>query len=361
MIQKWKLGFILAIIIGISPIARAEITAKDEMLPYLQTGEIPVSVFQEIDQRENSIDTAVDTVLEYLLSIPFEQRQYIFPALFDDPRLPKKIRKHPEIAIWEGKVPTRLAPEAMEYADKYLNDLNPRLYIYLSPEGYAKGRDKDVALMKKNEMISFAPKSIPKIVGSFDSYPDLKEVMQQSEELKQNPNMAILSEADIQNIGTGLNIFADYLKDEIASDVNLRAQYHRLSNLYTDQYKERLHPFMAKWERLKLMGQADQLEEKLKAVGWKSGEHFAKVADAMASGYRAARVSLIVSLQAWRFRGINPQNESEKIIQTGSKLYESLPADVRLVAKNLDVVRQAFIKNGFQPILNAEMIDEVRK
>ena len=103
------------------------------------------------------------------------------------------------------------------------------------------------------------------------------------------------------------------------------------------------------------------MEEKLKAAGWKSGEHFTKVADAMAAGYRAARVSLIVSLQAWRFRGITPKSEADKIIQTGSKLYETLPADARLVAKNLNTVREAFIKSGFQPVLNAEMIDEVRK
>ena len=355
------LGLILAIILGSPCNTRAELTAREELLPYLKQGEIPASVFQEINQKENSIDTAVDTVLNYLLSVPFEQRQYIFPALFDDPRLPKKIRKHPEIAIWEGKVPTRIAPEAKEFADQFLNDLNPRLYIFLSPEGYPKRRDSDVAKMKKNEMISFTPKSAPKITGSFDRYPDLKEVMQQSDSLKQNPNMAILSESDIQNIGTGLSIFSTFLNEELASDPDLRSQYNMLTELYTDQHKEKLHPFEAKWERLKLMKQTDKLEEKLKAAGWKSGEHFSKVADAMAAGYRAARVSLIVSLQAWRFRGITPKSEADKIIQTGSKLYETLPADARLVAKNLNTVREAFIKSGFQPVLNAEMIDEVRK
>ena len=55
------------------------------------------------------------------------------------------------------------------------------------------------------------------------------------------------------------------------------------------------------------------------------------------------------------------KTDLDKMIVTGSKMYEALPADVRLVQNNLEKVRNSFIKSGFQSVLDAEMIDALRK
>lgn len=77
-----------------------------------------------------------DKMLEQLLKIPFEKRQYIFPALFEEDLIPKKILTHPQIVIWKGKKPTRIAPQMKEYADKYLNTMSAKFYPVLDPDGW---------------------------------------------------------------------------------------------------------------------------------------------------------------------------------------------------------------------------------
>ena len=77
-----------------------------------------------------------DKMLEQLLKIPFEKRPYIFPALFEEDLIPKKILTHPQIAIWKGKKPTWIAPQMKEYADKYLDTMSAKFYPVLDPDAW---------------------------------------------------------------------------------------------------------------------------------------------------------------------------------------------------------------------------------
>ena len=81
-----------------------------------------------------------DELLELLLQIPFEQRQYIFPLLSAKQSIPKKIKTHPDVLVWKGKRPTRIA-------DRFKNDkeliqyLPEQFYYFLAPEMWpAKGK-----------------------------------------------------------------------------------------------------------------------------------------------------------------------------------------------------------------------------
>ena len=47
--------------------------------------------------------TSVDYMLDRLLAIPEEKRQYYFPMLHEYRILPHKISSHPQIIIWKGK------------------------------------------------------------------------------------------------------------------------------------------------------------------------------------------------------------------------------------------------------------------
>jgi len=77
-----------------------------------------------------------DQLLEQILKIPFEKRAYIYPALFEEETMPKKVLTHPQIAIWKGKKPTRIAPQMQEYANKHLNTMPAKFYPILDPDGW---------------------------------------------------------------------------------------------------------------------------------------------------------------------------------------------------------------------------------
>lgn len=74
-----------------------------------------------------------DELLDFLLKIPFEKRQYIFPMLSEQKSIPKKIKTHPDVLVWKGKRPTRIAkrfqndPELLEF-------LPAQFYHFLAPE-----------------------------------------------------------------------------------------------------------------------------------------------------------------------------------------------------------------------------------
>lgn len=74
-----------------------------------------------------------DELLDLLLQIPFEQRQYIFPLLSAKQSVPKKIKTHPEVLVWKGKRPTRIA-DRFKDDEELLQYLPEQFYNFLSPD-----------------------------------------------------------------------------------------------------------------------------------------------------------------------------------------------------------------------------------
>ncbi|MBP5344069.1 MAG: hypothetical protein J6Y85_03245 [Alphaproteobacteria bacterium] len=85
-----------------------------------------------------------DRLLEQILKIPFEKRAYIYPALFEEETMPKKVLTHPQIAIWKGKKPTRIAPQMQEYASKHLDTMAAKFYPVLDPDGWGTPQKESV-------------------------------------------------------------------------------------------------------------------------------------------------------------------------------------------------------------------------
>lgn len=52
-----------------------------------------------------------EQIIESVLQTPFEYRQYTVPQLHESVYTSQKVRTHPDIIIWKGKVPTRIAPQ----------------------------------------------------------------------------------------------------------------------------------------------------------------------------------------------------------------------------------------------------------
>jgi hypothetical protein len=349
-------------ILFLSHLALADVKPSvQEILDYAERGEtIPVTTIERASREQNHVQISIDMVLHQLLSLPYEQRQYVFPGLFDTPAVPKKIRTHPEIAIWEGKKPTNIAPELQAFAEQYLDDLNPKLYLYLSPAYYQSSKKDapettDLAITTRN--IS-TPKQIPD--NNFKGYPDIYQTITQPDELIQNPNMAVLSEKDIARVANGLKTLTQFLNHELSSNPSFRSGYQMLSTFYSDADSERINPFQAKVERLRLMKRVQDLDKLLQQVGFKDSNEFALITDTMARAYRAARMPLRMAFEARRYRAQEPTDPIKRATLTAAKMYESLPKDVYFVDTHLEEVRQAFIETGYQNVLNAETVDSVR-
>ena len=90
---------------------------------------------QEARRLRSELVQKQDEMLELLLQIPFEQRQYMFPLLSAKQSVPKKIKTHPEVLVWKGKKPTRVA-ERFKNDKEFLEYLPEEFYYLVSPEAW---------------------------------------------------------------------------------------------------------------------------------------------------------------------------------------------------------------------------------
>lgn len=129
-----------------------------------------------------------DEMLELLLQVPFEQRQYIFPLLSAKQSVPKKIKTHPEVLVWKGKKPTRIA-------DRFQNDqelieyLPEQFYYFLSPDMWAPQKGQTAIEVNPNQI--------------------LQNLMQQSD----SNELSIMPE-ELLNIFNGLNILQKWVQKQ---------------------------------------------------------------------------------------------------------------------------------------------------
>ena len=344
------------------PVIAQESEHLQAILSHIGQGEsIPFNLFSQADQETTSVAEQIDLVLNQLLSLPPELRPYIFPAVMDIARVPKKIRTHPEIAIWEGKKPTVIDPKYQAFADKYLDDLNPNMYIYLMPRGPVQ-TDADTPVPSADlTPVSLPLPQIPRIIDSSNGYPTVTSLYKIPDYLRQNPDRGILTLWDIEHMGPGLKIFEDFIADRQKRNPAFKSGYRALDRFFTDRFQARVNPFQEKLKRIRLLGAEAELKEALQQAGWSDPAVFVQTADTMAKAYRAARMSLQTAIVVRRYRSLKPDDKLRAFFVSVFQMYEALPADIRLVDKNLTQVRQAFIQSGNQSVLNAEVLDENRK
>lgn len=115
-----KVILLLALIASVPSIAQEEMETFDLLDRHYQS-QLEVLEFQE-------------NLLKTLLQIPFDKRAYIYPALFESNLMPKKIVTHPQIKIWKGKKPTKIAPQMQNFANEYLNYMPAKFYPLLDPD-----------------------------------------------------------------------------------------------------------------------------------------------------------------------------------------------------------------------------------
>ncbi len=120
--------------------ARAPYADITELLNEAPQNDVTELIRQIQDPEKNE-----QKLMEKFFELPFEYRQYVFPALHKTRGISYKTRTMPGVIEWKGKLPTRLAPEVQEFAKENLPYLSPFMYPYLMPEMWPSFyKNKDV-------------------------------------------------------------------------------------------------------------------------------------------------------------------------------------------------------------------------
>ena len=143
-----------------------------------------MSAMQKAQQFRFDLTQKQDELLELLLQIPFEQRQYIFPMLSAQQSVPKKIKTHPEILVWKGKHPTRVA-DIFKNDKELLEYLPEQFYYFLAPEMWEEEVDPNMEfnpnqilqslIQNNNSNLTVMPE---KLVDIYDGLSILQEEVQ---------------------------------------------------------------------------------------------------------------------------------------------------------------------------------------
>ena len=122
-----KLIYLLLALLCVVP-AQAQQEPQEEKMDLLQASY----------QKRVELLEIQDKLLKSILSIPFEKRVYIYPALFESRNMSKKILTHPQVLMWKGKKPTKIAPQMQEFAKEHLDYMPAQFYPLLDPDGWPK-------------------------------------------------------------------------------------------------------------------------------------------------------------------------------------------------------------------------------
>ena len=155
-----------------------------------------------------------DELLELLLQIPFEQRQYIFPLLSAKQSIPKKIKTHPEVLVWKGKRPTRIA-DRFKDDEELIQYLPEQFYYFLSPDMWPS-EEQSVSENNPNQILQ-------NLMGRNDS------------------NISVMPE-ELIDIYTGLNILqkeAQKQTQQLKFPLYFEKWMGSISNETTQQIKEK--------------------------------------------------------------------------------------------------------------------------
>ena len=207
----------------------------------------PNITLNRIQQHQTDLINLQDEMLDFLLQIPFEKRQYIFPMLSEKKSIPKKIKTHPDVLVWKGKRPTRIAkrfqndPELLEF-------LPAQFYNFLAPE------------MWPGEEISEKERNANQI---------LINLIQSHTDDIQAPSADSLIE-----LKNALKIVYDHLSEE------QKKQLKSKNPVYLTQL---------------ILFNSPQMEEQIKKQGFQSVRDFTKKADKIALIYRQYKRGVIPS------------------------------------------------------------------
>ncbi len=338
--MKHFLFIILAILIGSVRPAQAEALLPPQISSALLSSELNARQIQNIFNEHKDYFMSVDYMLDRLLAIPENKRQYYFPLLHEYRILPHKITSHPEIIIWKGKKPTVIPPKLTKFAEKYLDKLPAALYPALDPDKWISIREQK-ALYQSQIDLNNIPllQNEPKAPNPDYRIKSLEEIYNIPETLPKAFTETNLTEKDvhmtIQTIDD-IPAFIDGAEEKLGS---------RLRDYLGDNLAFVMAwPFREWVKHVDDTGNGEKLDAFLKSKGWKNRDQFIQTADRLLKSYRASQMSLSEAITISGFRKEYPIKENETFlpIQMLTEFYHAKAADALFAEKYAPALKKSF-------------------
>lgn len=298
-------------------------------------------LIQEIYDNNKDYFNSADYILDGLLKIPEEKRQYYYPMVYEFYMIPHKITSHPEIIIYKNRKPTVIAPQLAKVVEEHLDALPAMFYPILDPDRwinpYEALKGKDIIDLTNIGDLPLLPKlSAPK---PDYKYPTLYEVYNVPEEMPDTFTQTNLTEeVVIRTIKTinELPAFVNHTDPDLADTLR--------------DFLDGNIPFVMAWpfrEWINHFRQTkfyDKLQSYLAVHGWKNEQEFIDAADSILKAYRASTMRLPDAMVLSSFRKEYPYKENEKYlpIQMMAELYNAKSGDVFFVKNYASVLKPTF-------------------
>ena len=285
---------------------------------------------------------SADYMLDSLLNIPYEKRQYYIPMIHELRIVPHKVTSHPQIIIWKNKKPTVIAPQLKEYAEKYLDKLPASFYPFLDPDEW-----KQPETQKIRDVIGNVNYDDIGILSSEETKPNpdykaktLEEAFPISEETKKSYTQTIFKQGEIERYIDTLNDLPDFIyqKDiELASQLRDFIKGDNITTVMAWPFRE--------W--VNFINQTDQAEafsQFIRNHGWKNTMEFAEKADIVLKATRVNKMLLTDAIALHGLRKQYPIRPNEKLlpIQMIAEMYNAKAGDVLFVEKYVNELEKIY-------------------
>ncbi len=271
-------------------------------------------------------------LMEQFFALPFEYRQYVFPALHKTRGISYKTRTMPGVIEWRGKLPTRLAPEVMEFAQEHLEYLSPFMYPYLMPEmwlSFYKDKDspqkkiipQEMSLDNKDFFKVFKPKF--KTLEERNIYP-----------LK--PRDEAVGSMTKEDVGKIMKVIESFKKFGEGKEGEKRIMQIALALPRTEIFLAMQNPCTSLVERMYQTGHSVFVENELYQVNMTRSE-FTNKCDRMIKAFRLIKTpptivqDILVKKKSYPMMVNKLDPMTQQAWETTIKMFETNPADVDAV------------------------------
>lgn len=283
-----------------------------------------------------------DMLLNVLLAVPVEKRQYVYPALHENKGMPKKILSHPEIAPFKGTKPTDLPLYLQDYVKEYLAYLPSSYYIYLDPDMWQEIQKEQ--LPNTNTLLSNTMQIMqtPSHKGEFFTFPSVQSLYHLSPETQKNYKTTDLKKEDISRLFSTMTALEEYVNAQ-QNPRSFKLSLVRIMMKNNNLNGDLSDPFASLIGRLKMVKPEQEIENLFKNQGWENATDFAVKADRILKAYRVNYLGVPQAIQINKIRAYPasaPTTEALENLRTYAKMHEAKPGDVYFVEPYLQDIRK---------------------
>ena len=278
-----------------------------------------------------------EQIIESVLQTPFEYRQYTVPQLHESVYTSQKVRTHPDIIIWKGKVPTRIAPQLQEWAKEHLAYLPASFYPAVMPEMWPN----------PNQEQRPTPDIAQRLQGISDNLsPNPNSVLNKLDGPRVQILGAPLTEEDVTRLPGTIQALEDFYAAQ-PDQITFRSQLLSSADPQLPMIMRLAYPFHSLMARLTKMGYGKEVNQLLRAQGWSDAKDFANKADRLLKAYRANFLRPLAAIELYKIRqkySPTSPNRTDRSQWMYASLYESSPEDIAFAAPYLKQLRRTFLR-----------------